>query len=68
MGKWYGETAVIAHSIAILGVLLGIFATRNSTGDEANYIYHRVILVVLVITLALLVIPGARAALGRRRI
>lgn len=63
---WAWRTAATAHVFAILGVLLGIYATRSFT-DEANFIYHRVILVVLVITLALLVTPGVRATLGRKR-
>lgn len=61
---WAWWLTVAAHVFAILGVFLGIFATRNSTGDEANFIYHRVILVVLIVTLILLVTPGARAAMG----
>jgi hypothetical protein len=51
----------------VAGVLLGITALALGLGPstEANTIYHRVILVVLVVVLALLATPGARAALGR---
>ena len=62
---WAWRVAVAAHIFAVLGVLLGIYATSRGPGDEANFIYHSVILVVLVIVLALLATPGARAALGR---
>ena len=62
---WTWRAAVAAHIFAVVGVLLGIYATSRGPGDEANFIYHRVILVVLVIVLALLATPGARAALGR---
>ena len=62
---WAWRGAVAAHIFAVAGVLLGIYATSRGPNDEPNFIYHRVILVVLVIVLALLVTPGARAALGR---
>lgn len=64
---WAWRITVAAHVFAILGVLLGIYATSRGISDNANFIYHRVILVVLVVTLILLVTPGARTALGRRR-
>ncbi len=62
---WWG--AIAAHAFAVAGVLLGITALALGLGPstEANTIYHRVILVVLVVVLALLATPGARAALGR---
>jgi uncharacterized membrane protein len=62
---WWG--AIAAHVFAVAGVLLGITALALGAGPstEANTIYHRVILVVLVVVLALLATPGARAALGR---
>ena len=62
---WWG--AIAAHAFAVAGVLLGIAALALGLGPstEANTIYHRVILVVLVVVLALLATPGARATLGR---
>ena len=62
---WWG--AIAAHVFAVAGVLLGITALALGAGPstEANTIYHRVILAVLVVVLALLATPGARAALGR---
>ena len=61
--------AIGAHVFAVAGVLLGIAALALGAGPstEANNIYHRVILVVLVVVLALLLTPGARAALGRSK-
>lgn len=49
------------------GVLLGIGALAAGLGPttELNYVYHRVVLVVLVAGLALLLAPIGRAALGR---
>jgi hypothetical protein len=63
---WAWMGSITAHLFAIAGVVLGIFATsRSGAGGEANFIYHRVILVILVVVLGLLVTPGARSGLGR---
>jgi hypothetical protein len=64
---WAWWAAISAHIFAVAGVLLGITALALGAGPstEVNTIYHRVILVVLVIVLALLATPGARATLGR---
>jgi hypothetical protein len=64
---WWG--AIAAHIFAVAGVLLGITALALGAGPstEANTIYHRVILVVLVVVLALLLTPGTRAELGRSK-
>jgi len=66
---WAWLVAIAAHVFAVAGVLLGIAALALGAGPstEANNIYHRVILVVLVVVLALLLTPGARAALGRSK-
>jgi hypothetical protein len=50
-------------------VLLGVFALAAGLGPrtEANAIYHRTMLVVLVAGLALFQTPVAKAALGRGR-
>ena len=63
---WAWQGAVAAHVFAVAGVLLGITALALGAGPstEANTIYHRTILVVLVVVLALLLTPGARAELG----
>ena len=62
---WWG--AIAAHAFAVAGVLLGITALALGLGPStvANTIYHRVMLGVLVVVLALLATPGARTALGR---
>ncbi len=65
---WAWGAALAANLFAVAGVLLGITALALGAGPstEANTIYHRVILGVLVVVLVLLATPGARAALGRR--
>jgi hypothetical protein len=66
---WAWTVAIAAHVFAVAGVLLGITALALGAGPstEANTIYHRVILVVLVLVLVLLATPGAKAALGRSK-
>ncbi len=65
---WAWGAALVAHLVAVAGVLLGIISLALGAGPStvANTIYHRVILGVLVVVLVLLATPGARAALGRR--
>jgi fluoride ion exporter CrcB/FEX len=65
---WAWGAATAAHVFAVAGVLLGITALALGAGPstEANTLYHRVILGVLIVVLVLLATPGARAALGRR--
>jgi hypothetical protein len=65
---WAWGTALAAHLFAVAGVLLGITALALGAGPstEANTIYHRVILGVLVVVLVGLSTPAARAALGHR--
>jgi hypothetical protein len=65
--SWAWPAAIAAHAFAVAGVLLGIGALAAGLGPttELNYVYHRVILVVLVADLALLLTPIGRAALGR---
>lgn len=67
-GAW--GIAVAAHVFAIAGVILGIIVVIRGgvSGDEANAIYHPIILVVLIVTLILLMTRGARDALGRHRL
>lgn len=64
--RWAWPAAIFAHIFAIAGFLLGIWATRAGT-SPFNANYHRVMLVVFVAGLALLLIPGGRAALGRNK-
>lgn len=63
---WAWGVTIAAHIFAAAGVLLGITALALGLGPstETNTMYHRVILVVLVIVLVGLSTPGARAALG----
>lgn len=65
--SWAWVAATAAHVFAVAGVLLGITALALGAGPstEANTIYHRIILVVLVIVLVMLATPGARTTLGR---
>ena len=53
---WAWPAAIAAHIFAVAGVLLGITSLALGFGPstEANTIYHRVILAVLVVVLALL--------------
>ena len=64
---WAWWVAIAAHTFAVAGVLLGITALALGGGPstEANTIYHSVILWVLIVVLALLTTPIAKAALGR---
>jgi hypothetical protein len=60
------QTAVTAHGIAIAGVLLGIFAqARGNGGTELNTVYHRTVLAVMVVGLALLLARTGRIALRK---
>src|SRR6266700_4343071 len=63
---WAWGGAIAAHVFAVAGVLLGIIALALGAGPstEVNTVYHRTILVVLVVVLALLLTLGARAELG----
>lgn len=62
--RWAWPMTLFAHGFAILGFLVGIFATRNGT-SPFNHVYHYVMLVIFVIGLALLLMPMSREALGR---
>lgn len=67
---WAWGAAVAAHLFAACGVLLGMWALAAGRGPrtELNDLYHRTILLVLLVGLALLWTPGVRAALrGARR-
>jgi hypothetical protein len=65
--SWAWSATTAAHAFAVAGVLLGIGALAAGLGPstELNYVYHRVILVVLAAGLALLLTPIGRAALRR---
>lgn len=60
---WAWMAALVAHLFAIAGFVVGIAATRNST-TPFNHDYHFVMLAVFILGLALLWLPGARAARG----
>ena len=64
---WAWRGAIAANAFAVAGVLMRITALALGQGPstEANTIYHRIILVVLVVVMAGLSTPGTRAALGR---
>lgn len=61
--RWAWPWSLFAHLFAILGFLVGLFATRNGT-SAFNHIYHYVMLAIFVIGLALLLTPRAKTALG----
>jgi len=65
---WAWPMTLFAHIFAILGFLLGIFATRNGT-SPFNRVYHLVMLAIFILGLALLLTPITRTALksGNRR-
>lgn len=66
-GRTWAWTATMgAHAFALAGVLLGTVALAAGRGPSTvlNTTYHRVMTVVLVVGLALLATPRARAALG----
>lgn len=62
--RWAWAWTLFAHIFAIVGFLVGIFATRNGT-SAFNHVYHFVMLGIFVIGLLLLVTSSAKAALGR---
>jgi hypothetical protein len=57
-----------ANGVATLGVLLGILATRGGT-TELNFIYHRTVLGVVVVSVVVLIVgralPGIRHRAAR---
>ncbi len=64
--SWAWTAAFSAHVFSVLGVLLGIFALSVGAGPrtDLNDVYHRVVLVALLVGLGLLSTPSARTALG----
>ncbi len=65
--SWSWTASVLAHTISIGGVLLGMAALALGAGPrtELNDIYHRIILIVLVVILIYLLTPAGKSALGR---
>jgi hypothetical protein len=58
------SAAVSAHVLAIAGVLLGLWAqARGTGGTDLNAIYHRTVLAILIVGLALLLTRRGRVAL-----
>ncbi|MGH7558744.1 MAG: hypothetical protein ACREMD_13380 [Gemmatimonadota bacterium] len=66
-GRRAWALAIAAHLFGVAGVLVGMFALVVGAGPstEANEIYHRVALIVLVAVLALLWTERGRRAAGR---
>lgn len=64
--SWSWRASVIAHAISIGGVLFGMAALALGAGPrtELNDIYHRTILILLVVTLIYLFTPAGKAVLG----
>ncbi len=65
--SWSWEASVIAHIFSIGGVFLGMAALAAGRGPrtELNDIYHRIILIVLVVILIYLLTPAGKSVLGR---
>ncbi len=68
--SWAWEASVIAHIFSIGGVLLGMAALAVGRGPrtELNDIYHRTILILLVIILVYLFTPAGKTALGLAKV
>ena len=64
---WRWAALVGAHGLSAGGVLLGMAALAAGRGPrtESNDAYHRVMLTVALVALAVLWTPAARAAIGR---
>jgi hypothetical protein len=64
--RWSWPMTIFAHIFAIVGFIVGIAATSGGGAADTpfNYVYHRVMLAVFVIGLALLLLPGVRAAMN----
>jgi hypothetical protein len=61
---WAWRATVWAQSVSAAGVLLGIVSQlRSGGGTQLNFVYHRVILSVLLIGLIYVVTPSVRRAL-----
>ncbi len=65
--SWSWIASVIAHTFSIGGVLLGMVALALGAGPrtELNDIYHRTILILLIVILIYLITPAGKAVLGR---
>jgi hypothetical protein len=61
---WAWTSAISAHIFAILGFLLGLYATRDGT-SPFNFTYHRVMLAIFAAGLLLLLLPAGRGALSK---
>ena len=61
---WAWRATVWAQSVSAAGVLVGIVSQlRSGGGTQLNFVYHRVILSVLLIGLIYVVTPSVRRAL-----
>ncbi len=63
---WAWRAAIVAHAIAVAGVLLGIVALAAGAGPTTplNFVYHRAILSLLIVgAIVVATGPGRRALL-----
>ena len=65
--RWARGMTIAAHVVTCAGILLGIAALAFGKGPQtdANFIYHRVMLVLAAAILVLILTPLGRAALRR---
>jgi hypothetical protein len=60
---WAWTAAVVANAFSAAGVLLGIAVqARGGGGTQLNFVYHRAVLAVLLVSLALLLAGRVRGA------
>lgn len=61
---WAWRAAVWSQSLAAAGVFLGILSQLSGTGGtQLNFVYHRVIITVLVAGLVFVMVPSVRKML-----
>jgi hypothetical protein len=66
--RWAWYAALAAQALAAAGVSLGMAALAFGLGPTTmlNFVYHRVMLVLLIAGLAVVILPAGRQAFGKR--
>ena len=61
---WAWRAAVWSQSVAAAGVFVGILSQLSGTGGtQLNFVYHRVIIIVLIVGLVFVLVPSVRKTL-----